>query len=244
MSNVVPPHLKQDTAPAGNQTQAPAGFEQQVLELKRRQRELDQRERSLNGAMTREQIAAELKKDKANFLKGFGVELPESQEEVPDHIRELRELKASIEKEKADKAREEYRNELLGKVKGNDQFELLNSLGDYDFVLDHIEKLKASGEEFDPMEIFSQVEGATYAQFEKAKSAKKLQSWFEASKPETAPIVKPGNQSHPLDANRTITSNDRPSTSSSDAPSRPLSRAESLARVAAKYGSQNNPQGN
>lgn len=247
MSNQVPPHLRQETAPAGNQTTATGGsFEQQVIELKRRMKELDKREQSLNGAMTREQIAAEIKKDKASFLKGFGVDLPESQDDVPDHIREFRELKAQIEKDKADNEKQKYRDSVLSKVTSDkDKYELLNLLGNEDELFGELDRRRASGDEFDETEVFDSYENNLYQTLEKAKSSKKLASWFEPKAPAPPSQVKPGYQNHPLDANRTMTSNDRGSSSSSESVSeRPLSRAESLARVAAKYGNNNNPQGN
>ena len=229
MSNSpVPPHLRQETAPAGNQTAASgSSFEQQVIELKRRMKELDKREQSLNGAMTREQIAAEIKKDKGGFLKGFGIELPQSEDEVPDHIREFRELKAQIEKERTDKADREYRESILGKVKSDEKYELLNSLGNYDYVFDEISKRRSAGDEFDEFELFEQAEHATLSQLEALKGSKKLRSLFEPAAPsQPAQQVSQGQKSHPLDANRTMTSNDRPSASSQEPNNnRPLSRS-------------------
>ena len=245
-NNNVPPHLRQEPAPAGNQTAATgASFEQQVIELKRRMKELDKREQSLNGALTREQIAAELQKDKASFLKGFGIELPEDKEAVPDHIREFREFRAQVEREKKEASDKEYRDSLLGKVKSDDKYELLNKLGNYDYLLGEIDKRREAGEEFDPFELFEQAEQATYSQLESLRDAKKLQPWFEKNPQNSAQNVPQGQNRHPLDANRTMTSNDRGTPSASDAnQQRPLSRAESLARVAAKYGNPNNTQGN
>lgn len=238
-SNQTRPDLASQQAPSGNSSQSDPLFEQRVVALQRRERELTKREQSLNGAMTMDQIKEMVKKDKAGFLKNLGIEIPQDpNEEVPDHIREFKELKAQIEAERKQKETQEYRNSLLANVKGNDKYELLNSLESYDGVFDHIDKLRESGEEFDPYSIFDEAEQATYGQLERVKSAKKLSPWFEPKAPEPAQNVERGYQRHPMDVSRTVTGQDRASGSNTEStPNRLLSKEESIRQLAQKYGS-------
>lgn len=239
------PDLQTQTSPSGNNTHTDASFEQRVIALQRRERELVKREQSLNGAMTKDQLMEAVKKDKAGFLKGLGIELPANpDEDVPDHIREFKELKAQIEAERKQKEDREYRESILSNVRGNDKYELLNSLEAYDGVFSHIDKLRQSGEEFDPYEFFDNAEQNTYAQLERLKPAKKLSSWFEQQKiGEQSQPVQRGYQPHPLDESRTMTSNDRASQSSGESNNnRLLSKEESLKQLAQKY-STPKPQG-
>lgn len=235
------PDLATQTSPAGNATQTDPLFEQRVLALQRRERELTKREQSLNGAMTKEQMQEALKKDKAGFLKGLGIELPANPEDdVPDHIKEFRQLKAELEAEKQQRAQQEYRESILGKVKSDDKYEILNKLGSYDSVFVEIDRLRESGEEFDPLEIFDHAEQQTYAQLESVRSAKKLQSWFEPKAPEPRQDEQRGYQRHPMDVSRTVTGQDRASGSNTEAaPNRVLSKEESIRQLAQKYGNQN-----
>ncbi len=235
------PDLQSQTAPAGNNTQTDPLFEQRVLALQRRERELTKREQSLNGALTKEQMQEAIKKDKAGFLKGLGIELPADPEDsVPDHIKEFRQLKAELEAERSQKAKQEYRDSILGKVKSDDKYELLNSLEAYDPAFSEIERLQESGEEFDPYSVFDQFEQATWQQLEKVRPAKKLQSWFEPKAPEPNPNEQRGYQRHPMDVSRTVTGQDRASGSNAEAaPNRVLSKEESIRALAQKYGNSN-----
>lgn len=233
----VPPHLQTQVSAAGNsQSNSDPLFEQRVAALQRRERELQKREQNLNGAMTQEQMKEAIKKDKAGFLKGLGIELPvDPNEDVPDYVKEFRQLKAERDAEKAAQEDREYRESILGNVKGNDKYELLNSLGDYDNVLNYIKELRDSGQEFDPYAIFDQAEQSTYAQLEKVKSAKKLSPWFEPKAPAQPENVQRGYQPHPLDASRTMTSQERPSQSTPSQATGLLPKNESLRQLAQKY---------
>ncbi len=238
MTTNVRPDLATQTAPAGNQTQADPHFEQRVVALQRRERELTKREQGLNGAMTLDQMKEAIRKDKAGFLKGLGIELPaDPNEDVPDHIREFKELKAQIETERKQTEQQKYRDSILANVKGNDKYELLNSLEAYDDAFNRIDQMRESGEEFDPYSVFDEHENATYAQLERVKASKKLSPWFEPKAPEPSQPVERGYQRHPMDVSRTVTGQDRPSVSSQEQPSNKLlSKEESLRQLAQKYG--------
>lgn len=182
-------------------------FDRQVLELGRRKKELDAREKSLGDAMTWDKIQEFAKKDKMEFLKRLGLDAKHFQEDDNDPQTALRKeieaIKAERQKEIQERSLNEKRQRLKSAIGAKaDNYELLTMLGLEDSLFDHINEQESQGLDVsDPYQFADQFENTLFERFKPVLGAKKFAELIgQSRKPEE-------KKKNPLEANSTLTGN-------------------------------------
>lgn len=221
-------------APPGNQTNADPLFEKRVLALQQKERELQKMQAGLKDHVSWDQLKDMAKKDRKSVFERLGIEDHAPAEPVDPVKAEIAALREQIENEKKTKQDKEFKDTVRSQLRDNaDKYELLQLLGAEDEIFEHYGKAnKEDGTPYEPLELADIIEQNLYSKLEKIKSAKKLADWFKTADPQKTDVLSMGNkQNHPLDTRNTLSSDDRGSTSS-ETPSKQLSRYEALSKAA------------
>lgn len=231
--NTERPDLSQEPVSRAPTQPADANFDQRVAALAKRERELTNREKALNGAMTVDQIKAKLAQDKVGFLKQFGIELPQVEEEPP-HIREFREFKERTEARERAQEEQAAREALKKRIWEDENLSLVRAFNLEDEVYNSVAKLRSSSEgDVDELSIANSLESFLLDRVNSLKDSPKLKHWFTPASEPSKP-----REPHALDTSRTVTEQHRPASSPSVESTSILPTNESIRRIAEKYQQQ------
>ena len=197
----------QQNVPAGNHTPQAVPMEKSVLELQKREREVQKREAALKGAVPMESLKERAQKDRNALLRELGLDdliTEDTSDPVVSLRKEMEAMKAAASKKEQAEREATERQALKSKLhEKKDDFELLIKLGYEDKVFEMLRNHDAEAGEPDPYSYAKQLDDAIFNDISALKGSKRLADLFKS---EAAP------QRHPLDTNATMTSSDRTQT--------------------------------